>query len=126
MRHAIQLPSPILVLQKALLALSLTRYGRLYLNHDAVVCGQRAYGQALRLVQIALSDVALVWHDETLVSIRALILYELYEATSDDPTAWFNHLSGMMFLLQFRGPSRHCSPMAKAVLEDVRYALVSC
>lgn len=125
MRHAIDIAAPTAMLQHALLALSLTRYGRLNLNGDAVLQGQRLYSQALSQLQKALYDPRLVWHDETLVSIRAMVLYEVYESTSDNPTAWHNHLAGMAYLMQIRGPARHRSPMAKAVFENVRYALVS-
>lgn len=49
---------------------------------------------------------------------------QLFESTSNDPTAWYRHLAGMTLLMQSRGPRRHRSPIARTVLEDIRYALV--
>lgn len=125
LRHAIDIPLPTPALQKSLLALSITRFGRVNQNHDMVLHGQRVYSECLVLVQKALYNPDLMYHDETLASIRAMALYELFEATSNNPAAWQNHLSGISHLIELRGPSRSRSPLARAVLTDVRYALVS-
>lgn len=108
-----------------MLALSLTRYGRLQTDNDAVLRGQEFYGEALALLQKSIYDQERVWQDETLVCVRAVVLYELFESTSDNSAAWQHHLSGMTHLIELRGPDRSYAPMAQSVLEDVRYALVS-
>lgn len=123
--YALEIASPTVTLRKALLALSLTRFGRLHANPNAIIQGHAVYSQALIHLQSALYDSQLAWNDETLVSVRALVLYEVFETTSDDPSAWQNHLTGMTRLMELRGPHKHRSPMARAVFEDVRYALVS-
>lgn len=124
LRYAIELPLPTAALRKSLLALSFTRFGRVNHNYDVVVQGQRLYSESLVLVQKALYDPNLMFHDETLASIRAMSLYELFESTSGDPGAWQKHLSGIAHLIELRGPARYSSPLAKSVLADVRYGLV--
>ena len=44
---------------------------------DIVKSGQQIYGEALRLLQDALYDQDLMWNDETLAGVRALVLYEV-------------------------------------------------
>ncbi len=140
--HAVELANPAPVLHQALLALSITRYGRVHGNYAMRKHGQAIYGNALRLLQQSLYDEVLMLEDETLASVRALVLYEvrfpcpmfaslvliihlqLFESTSNDPTAWYRHLAGITSLLQSRGPRRHSSALARTVLEDIRYALV--
>ncbi|KAJ9603256.1 hypothetical protein H2200_012034 [Cladophialophora chaetospira] len=122
--HTVEVSNPTPVLHQALLALSITRYGSVNGNIAMKKRGQAIYGNALRLLQQALYDEVLMLHDETLASVRALVLYELFESTSNDPTAWYRHLAGMTLLMQSRGPRRHCSPIARTVLEDIRYALM--
>lgn len=111
-------------MHKALLALSITRFGRMTDIPDAVLHGQHTYSQSIMLVQKALHDNDLMWHEETLATIRAMSLHELFESTSGDPSSWHNHLAGITHLIELRGPSRHRSRMAQAVLEDVRYPLM--
>jgi hypothetical protein len=140
LHHAISVADPLPVLRQALRALAVTHYGRVRELADLFNHGRGLYGQALRSLQQALNDHHLVWNDETLASVRALVLYEVgapwtcwrlrltrfqvFEPTSNDPTAWFGHLNGVTILLQTRGPERHTSTIARSVLEDVRYALV--
>lgn len=75
--HAIQISSPIPVLKQSLLALSMTRYGRVKGDFDLTKRGHQIYGNALKLLQEALYDEVLMWNDETLASVRALVLYEV-------------------------------------------------
>lgn len=75
--RAVEVAHPIPVLNQALLALSTARYGRVIGNLDITKYGQRVYGIALRLLQEALYDEVSMLNDETLASVRALILYEV-------------------------------------------------
>ena len=78
------------------------------------------YTRALNVLRNALRTQPL--HDETLASARMLVLYEFLESTSEDPSAWETHLSGIARLLEVRG--RPESMLAKAVFEDVRHSLM--
>lgn len=124
LRLAAEIESPSAALAKSLLALSTIRFGRFTDNHDAVLQGQRCYSEGLTLVQRALYGDALMWHDETLAAIRAMSLYELFESTSGDPTSWQTHLAGITRLIELRGLDRHGSRISRAILIDVRYAVV--
>jgi hypothetical protein len=75
--HAIGVASPLPVLQQALRALAITHYGRFREFPDLHNHGRILYGRALRSLQQALNDTQLVWSDETLASVRALVLYEV-------------------------------------------------
>lgn len=75
--RTVELPNPIPVLHQALLALSVTRCGRVHCDEAMMKHGQATYGRALRLLQQALYDEVLMLHDETLASVRALVLYEV-------------------------------------------------
>ena len=76
-QYALAIPLPTPPLKQALIALSTTRYGRVSGNPDAVTKGQHMYGKALALLQQALYDEQLMGHDETLASVRAMVLYEV-------------------------------------------------
>lgn len=93
-------------------------------NEDAVLHGQQLYSESLMLVQKALYSSTQMWHDETLAAIRALSLYELFESTSGNIKSWQIHLAGISQLIDVRGPTRHHSHIARAILVDVRYAAV--
>ena len=75
--EVISIPFQTPVLQQALIALSVTRFGRS--NHDAAFVkeGQQMYGRALNTLQNALVDNILVLQDETLAAVRTLVLYEV-------------------------------------------------
>ncbi|KAJ9604067.1 hypothetical protein H2200_011590 [Cladophialophora chaetospira] len=126
--HALRIAEPIPLLRQALLALSMTRHGRVTGNLELIRRGQRTYGTALRLLRDALYDRVLTWNDETLASVRALVLYEFFESNSDNPTAWYRHLDGITSLasspMEARGPERTSSSISRSVLEDIRYALM--
>ncbi len=58
-------------------AVSLSVVGRATNNDTLAVEGFRKYGQALRELQRALWDEALMYRDETLAACNALVLYEV-------------------------------------------------
>lgn len=82
---AMDIPSPIPTLRQSLRALAVTRYGRLNCNEQWVQQGRWMYGEALSTLQKTLHGQA--FHDETLASARALVLYEFLESTSENPNA---------------------------------------
>lgn len=118
--YAMGIPSPIPTLRQSLRALAVTRYGRLNGDEQWVQQGRKLYSEALSTLQKTLHGQPL--HDETLASARALVLYEFLESTSESPSAWETHLSGLSRLLEVRGKPQ--SVLGKAVFANVRYALM--
>ncbi len=118
---AMDIPSPIPTLRQSLRALAVTRYGRFKGDEQWMRQGRRLYGEALSTLQKTLRGQP--FHDETLASARALVLYEFLESTSENPNAWETHLSGLARLMEVRGKPQ--SAMAKAVFADVRYPLMA-
>jgi Fungal specific transcription factor domain len=116
----IDITSPTPALRQCLRALAVTRYGRLNNDQQCLQHGRRIYSQALGALQSTLQKQPL--HDETLASARTLVLYEFLESTSESPSAWETHLSGIARLIEVRG--RPQSTLAKAIFEDVRYLLM--
>ena len=114
------IPSPMATLRQSLRALAVTRYGRLNGDEQWLQQGRRLYSEALLTLQKTLH--AQPYHDETLASARALVVYEFLESTSENPNAWETHLSGLARLLEVRGKPR--SAIAKAVFSDVRFPLM--
>lgn len=80
--HTVEVSNPSPVLHQSLLALSITRYGSVNGNTAMKKHGQALYGNALRLLQQALYDEMLMLDDETLASVRALVLYEVRSSLS--------------------------------------------
>lgn len=114
------IPSPIPTLRQSLRALAVTRYGRLHGDEQWLQQGRTLYSEALLTLQKTLH--AQPYHDETLASARALVVYEFLESTSENPNAWETHLSGLARLLEVRGKPQ--SAIAKAVFSDVRFPLM--
>lgn len=124
LKYVFDLPSPEPVLSEALLAVSVTRCGKVQHNATIVREGRRLYTGSLRLLQHALSHPSLAVHEDILATAGLMILYELFDATSQTPAGWHNHLSGFSRLLQHRGPERHRSARSRAVLEHGRHLLM--
>lgn len=64
-------------LDQALLAISLTRYGKVYRELAVLGKGRQIYVRALNLLQQCLYDEGLAMLDETLATICVLVLYEV-------------------------------------------------
>lgn len=64
-------------LDEALLALSLTRYGKVHGDPMVLRKGQQIYVQALGLLQQCLYDGKLALLDETLATVSVMALYEV-------------------------------------------------
>jgi hypothetical protein len=80
--RTLEVSHPLPVLERTLSALSASRYGRIIGNLDMAVHGQRLYGLALKSMQQAMYDEATMLSDETLMSVRILVLYEVRETPS--------------------------------------------
>lgn len=81
-------------------------------RHDAHML-ERArshYAAALTKVKSDLAEPTKKFHDETLMAIHALGLYETVTTTTDDLTAWANHLRGAATLIRIRDTAMFESP----------------
>lgn len=76
-QHAITHPAPPRGLKQVLQAIVLARCGRTSNNHDMILRGRQLYGQTLGLVQQALNDPQLVQADDTLLTVRLMLSYEV-------------------------------------------------
>lgn len=75
--EVISIPFQKPVLQQALIALSVTSFGRSANDAALTKEGQQMYGRALYTLQNVLDDTALALQDETLAAVRTLVLYEV-------------------------------------------------
>lgn len=64
-------------LDEALLAISLTKYGKVYGESSVLEKGQQIYIRALILLQQCLYDEKLAMLDETLATVCVMVLYEV-------------------------------------------------
>lgn len=64
-------------LDQALLAISVTRYGKAYGEPTVLEKGRQIYVRALSLLQQCLYDEELAMLDETLATICVLVVYEV-------------------------------------------------
>lgn len=71
-------PSQQPTLSNALLAISLTRFGRTFKNPAILEKGRQRYARALVLLQQSLYDERLAILDETLATVGIMILYEVW------------------------------------------------
>ncbi|MCJ1400464.1 hypothetical protein MMC11_003670 [Xylographa trunciseda] len=120
LQQAVDVRDPGETLKLSLRALSMTRLGRINSDSNMTTQGKINYVLALRELQKALWDEQSMWKDETLAAGRVLVYHELFEATSGSISAVANHEAGMALLVQLRGPEKYHSPLARAILEDVR------
>ncbi|MCJ1377631.1 hypothetical protein MMC17_000726 [Xylographa soralifera] len=120
LQQAADVRDPGETLKLSLRALSMTRLGRLNGDDYMTTQGKMNYVLALRELQNALWDEQSMWKDETLAAGRVLVYHEIFEATSGSISAVANHEAGMALLVQLRGPEKYHSPLARAILEDVR------
>ncbi|MCJ1420561.1 hypothetical protein MMC32_006918 [Xylographa parallela] len=120
LQQAADIRDPGETLKLSLRALSMTRLGRINGDDNMATQGKINYVFALRELQKALWDEQSMWKDETLAAGRVLVYHEIFEATSGSISAVANHEAGMALLVQLRGPEKYHSPLARAILEDVR------
>lgn len=124
LHYVIELPDAQPSLREALLAVSVANYGKRQGDPQALRAARRLYTRSLGLLQQALRDPQLARHDDTLVTIGLMVLYELFDPTTDDAMAWLQHIAGTARLLGHRGPHLHRTKLARASLEHTRYLLM--
>lgn len=144
LQHIINLPARGMPLHLSLKAFAMTRIGWINKDEPLVLQGNLCYGLALNAVQKALSFETSMWQDELFAAGYILSVYEvvflsinpslsiqtklktlqLFESTTPSIAPWNNHISGLKHLVLVRGPQRHMTPFARAVLEEFRTSSV--
>lgn len=124
MREAFRMVDSSVALKYAVNALCVTRVAFMRGDETLANHGRHFYGLALKSLQAALYHPQLMLEDATLGAARILMLYEYFESSSNDPSAWMQHLEGFCLLVKTRGPERHRSTFSRALLEDARDAIV--
>lgn len=104
-----QLPSPIIALDRSLLAICTARLGHIHDDDVLVKKSLAMYAAGLGDLQKALYDPALMYSDQTLGACMALALYELMECPGGTQYAYASHRSGCAKLIQLRGVGAHTS-----------------
>lgn len=127
LQHLINLPTRGIPLHLSLRAFAMTRIGWINKDESLVLQGNLCYGRALNAVQKSLSSEASMWQDELFAAGFVLSVYELFESTTPSIAGWNNHISGLKHLVLVRGPQRHMTPFARAVLEEFRISsMIQC
>lgn len=119
--EAVRFNNPGKALEYSLHALCMTRIGRIAGDEALVVKGGMAYGHSLRELQLALSSPKLAGTDDTLATCLVLSIYELFESTTNSTEGHEKHITGIERLVAWRGPGKHESALAKALLKNVVY-----
>ncbi|KAF3386552.1 Uncharacterized protein F1880_001404 [Penicillium rolfsii] len=102
-------------------ALATTYFAKV--NHKAELMRKGAgfYSRALHAVRSNLEDPQLVLEDDLLVAIVCMAIYEMVAFTQ--PTGWLHHYKGLARLTAIRGPHRHQSGVALAILPTLRSSI---
>lgn len=120
--------------RNALQACALAGLG--WLNNDRTLVVRAAwfYAQALKQTNVALQDPVAALDDSVLACCRLLVLFEMLQRISSEPTAidpkrnqiadWRMHVEGTCRLVQLRGRERHLSSLGMDLYDGVRLPAV--
>ncbi|KKA28184.1 hypothetical protein TD95_003729, partial [Thielaviopsis punctulata] len=111
------------VLDNALCALGLHLLGTIVLDEGMLASSRSVYGQSLGDLQRAI-DHCTEWRDtETLCAAVVLLIFELFAATAGT-SSWRTHATGVITLIQRRGPHHFSGGIEGAVLINIRKLLL--
>jgi hypothetical protein len=110
------------LLDSSIRAVSLVHLGRVQRSEPFVQESRRFYGNALRLLNKALSDDTNGMSTETLSATILLSFYEMF--ASDSNESWVRHSGGAGLLMRLRGPSRHLSGLDRDVFLAYRHTII--
>ena len=120
--------------RNALQACALAGLG--WMNNDRTLVVRAAwfYAQALKQTNIALQDSVAALDDSVLACCRLLVLFEMLQRISSEPTAidprrnqiadWRMHVEGTCRLVELRGRERHLSSLGVDLYDGVRLPAV--
>lgn len=106
-RWLTQLPSHFgrMLLDASVRAVSMVHFGRVTSSERMVGESRQFYGNALRLLNKALTDQGEGMASETLSATVLLSFYEMFASASN--SSWLRHAGGAGLLMRLRGPERH-------------------
>ena len=107
-------------LQTSSLALSIAALGRSYGDEALIHESVKMYVRGLSELQRALWRPRLACQDETLAACLTLGLYELMECPGKGPQAYASHCSGLLSLIQHRGPYAYTSGLSHKLFQATR------
>ncbi|OOQ84069.1 hypothetical protein PEBR_32100 [Penicillium brasilianum] len=99
-------------------ALATTYFAKVGGDSDLMRKGAGLYARALRTLRSNLEDSTLVLEDDLIVAVICMAIYEMITFTQ--PTGWLHHYKGLARLTAMRGPHRHQSGIASAILPTLR------
>ncbi|EXJ94018.1 hypothetical protein A1O1_02411 [Capronia coronata CBS 617.96] len=106
----------------AVRAVSLVHLGRVQQTEALVQESRQFYGNALRLLNQALSDQGKGMATETLSATILLSFYEMLASESN--ASWVRHAGGAGALMRIRGPKRHLRGIDRDVYLAYRHTIV--
>ncbi|KAF2001802.1 hypothetical protein P154DRAFT_533685 [Amniculicola lignicola CBS 123094] len=106
-------PDGQLLLEKAVLSLATTFFGRQHQETKLTTKGYQMYGSVLVQLNLALADPHLQIANETVLTVMTCILLEIFLPTGNK--SFLQHLKGLDAILRLRGP-----PLLTSLNEDYR------
>jgi hypothetical protein len=110
------------LLDTSIRAVTLVHLGRSQQSELFVQESRQYYGNALRLLNKALSTDVHGMSTDTLSATVLLSFYEMF--ASDSNQAWVRHAGGAGLLMRIRGPTRHLSGLDRDVYLAYRHTIV--
>ncbi|EXJ60446.1 hypothetical protein A1O7_04599 [Cladophialophora yegresii CBS 114405] len=110
------------LLDTTIRAVSLVHLGRVQQSEVFVQESRRFYGNALRLLNKALTTDTDGMSTETLSATILLSFYEMFASDSND--SWVRHSGGAGLLMRLRGPTRHLSGLDRDVYLAYRHTII--
>ncbi|KAJ5956373.1 hypothetical protein N7501_010652 [Penicillium viridicatum] len=99
-------------------ALAMVYFAKVNKQHQVMHKGVSLYAHTLQTLQTKLHRQDQAMGDDVLVAIICLAIYELITLTQ--PRAWLSHYQGLARLMSRRGPYRHQSGIAFAMMPTLR------
>jgi hypothetical protein len=101
-------------------AVGLAGYAVLHRAAELLGVARRTYGKALRLVNEAISSVAIAVQDTSLVSVMVLGMFELISSPSQQALETYSrHLGGAVKICALRGRDQFRSPLGRKLFQQV-------
>ncbi|KEF54815.1 uncharacterized protein A1O9_09257 [Exophiala aquamarina CBS 119918] len=123
-RWLTQLPSYFgrTLLDAAIRAVSMVHFGRISNSNALVQESRQFYGNALRLLNKALTDQGDGMASETLSATVLLSFYEMFASSSN--SSWLHHAGGAGLLMRLRGPDKHRHGLDRDCFLAYRHTIV--
>jgi len=121
----LEMPTMTRALETSILAVCLSRLGRMKDDQDILIESLRLYTLGLSDLQRALWDAKLMYVEETLAACMALTMYAVLECPGKSGRGYVSHQHGAWRLLQLRGAKAHTSGLGHLIFCAIRTHAVS-